>query len=159
MDTRKYVKSMPDRQVLAGRGNTGRSPNGASSSSTGTGASDSASANTSSNNGAGGDIDSNSSNSNSSSALKSSAELVKEQQAHRGGLDYMECCLRESLRKYSVVPTVVRTCEDPMYIGEGSDKYGKIIKNSKTPPYFFPGNQTVMLNIQGVRTIDRPMGE
>jgi len=49
------------------------------------------------------------------------------------GLDYTECCLRESLRKYSVVPTVVRNVSEDTSIGE----------------YFFSKGTKIMVNMQG----------
>ena len=49
------------------------------------------------------------------------------------GLDYTECCLRESLRKYSVVPTVVRNVSQDTRIGE----------------YFFSKGTKIMVNMQG----------
>ncbi len=49
------------------------------------------------------------------------------------GLDFTECCLRESLRKYSVVPTVVRNVSEDTMIG----------------PYFFEKGKKIMVNMQG----------
>lgn len=49
------------------------------------------------------------------------------------GLDFTECCLRESLRKYSIVPTVVRNVSEDLYVG----------------PYFFEKGTKLMVNIQG----------
>lgn len=51
-----------------------------------------------------------------------------------GGLTYSECCLRESLRKYSVVPTVVRVAVQDVEVQEYSVRRGS----------------TLMINIQGV---------
>merc|ERR1711871_1489673 len=53
------------------------------------------------------------------------------------GLSYTESCLRESLRKYSVVPTVVRLAATKTTIGE----------NGK---YVIPKGATIMVNMQGV---------
>ena len=53
------------------------------------------------------------------------------------GLNYIESCLRESLRKYSVVPTVVRLASKRTTIGE----------NGK---YVIPKGSTIMVNMQGV---------
>lgn len=50
-------------------------------------------------------------------------------------LDYADCCLRESLRKYSVVPTVVRVCSQPLVYKERN--------------IHFPVGTNVMINIQG----------
>lgn len=50
------------------------------------------------------------------------------------GLVYTECCLKESLRKYSVVPTVVRVATQDVEVNE----------------YFLKKGTTVMINIQGV---------
>jgi cytochrome P450 len=47
-----------------------------------------------------------------------------------------ECCLRESLRKYSVVPTVVRVASEEVTLGNGA--------------YCLPKGQTLMINMQGV---------
>lgn len=61
-----------------------------------------------------------------------SAKLPK-----RDALDklvYTECCLRESLRKYSVVPTVVRVASEDTNLG----------------PYRIPRGTTIMVNMQGV---------
>lgn len=52
------------------------------------------------------------------------------------GLHYTECCLRESLRKYSVVPTVVRLASEKTTLAEGK--------------YVIPKGATVMVNMQGV---------
>lgn len=52
------------------------------------------------------------------------------------GLNYTECCLRESLRKYSVVPTVVRLASDKTTLAEGK--------------YVIPKGATVMVCMQGV---------
>lgn len=49
-------------------------------------------------------------------------------------LVYTECCLRESLRKYSVVPTLVRMADEDVDVG----------------PYHLPKGTTVMINVQGV---------
>ncbi len=49
------------------------------------------------------------------------------------GLDYTECCLRESLRKYSIVPTVVRSVSADTMVG----------------PYFFAQGAKIMVNMQG----------
>jgi cytochrome P450 len=49
------------------------------------------------------------------------------------GLYYTECCLRESLRKYSIVPTVVRNCSEDVRVG----------------PYVFEQGTKIMVNIQG----------
>lgn len=46
-----------------------------------------------------------------------------------------ECCLRESLRKYSVVPSVVRVSNEDVQLDED---------------HFLPAGTTVMVNIQGV---------
>lgn len=51
------------------------------------------------------------------------------------GLNLTECCLRESLRKYSVVPTVVRKASEDVQM---------------TPDYFVSKGSTIMVNIQGV---------
>mmetsp|Transcript_2212 Transcript_2212/g.2304 ORF Transcript_2212/g.2304 Transcript_2212/m.2304 type:complete len:496 (+) Transcript_2212:174-1661(+) len=51
------------------------------------------------------------------------------------GLNLTECCLRESLRKYSVVPTVVRKAAEDVQM---------------TPDYFVSKGSTIMVNIQGV---------
>jgi beta-ring hydroxylase len=51
-----------------------------------------------------------------------------------GTLQYTECCLRESLRKYSVVPSVVRVASEEMEFGE----------------YRIEKGATIMINIQGV---------
>lgn len=50
------------------------------------------------------------------------------------GLVYTECCLRESLRKYSNVPTVVRLSAEDCQVG----------------PHLIPKGSTIMVNIQGV---------
>jgi len=50
------------------------------------------------------------------------------------GLVYTEMCLRESLRKYSVVPTVVRKAAEDVKLGE----------------YSVPKGSTIMVNMQGV---------
>jgi cytochrome P450 len=50
-----------------------------------------------------------------------------------GGLQFSECCLRESLRKYSNVPSVVRMAAEDIEVGD----------------YFIPKGSTVMLNLQG----------
>jgi cytochrome P450 len=50
-------------------------------------------------------------------------------------LDYADCCLRESLRKYSVVPTVVRVCSEPLVFEERN--------------IHIPRGTNVMINIQG----------
>ena len=50
-------------------------------------------------------------------------------------LDYADCCLRESLRKYSVVPSVVRVCSEPLVY----EKHNIHI----------PRGTNVMINIQG----------
>jgi beta-ring hydroxylase len=47
---------------------------------------------------------------------------------------YTECCLRETLRKYSVVPSVVRVASEPIELGE----------------YHIEKGATIMINIQGV---------
>lgn len=49
-------------------------------------------------------------------------------------LIYTESCLKESLRKYSVVPTVVRQAVDDIKVGE----------------YDIPAGTTIMVNMQGV---------
>lgn len=49
-------------------------------------------------------------------------------------LEFTECCLRESLRKYSVVPTVVRKVAAPTVLGK----------------YALPRGTTIMVCIQGV---------
>ena len=49
-------------------------------------------------------------------------------------LKYTECCLRESLRKYSVVPSVVRVASEEIDLGE----------------YNIEKGATIMINIQGV---------
>jgi len=49
-------------------------------------------------------------------------------------LTYADCCLRESLRKYSVVPTVVRVNTLPVELGE----------------HKIPAGNTFMINMQGV---------
>lgn len=49
-------------------------------------------------------------------------------------LVYSECCLRESLRKYSVVPTVVRLAAEDVDLNE----------------YFIPKGSTIMVCIQGI---------
>lgn len=49
-------------------------------------------------------------------------------------LIYSECCLRESLRKYSIVPVVVRLAAEDVQLGE----------------YTLPKGQTVMVLMQGV---------
>ena len=49
-------------------------------------------------------------------------------------LVFTECCLRESLRKYSVVPTVVRVASEDTDLGS----------------YRIPRGTTIMLNMQGV---------
>ena len=49
-------------------------------------------------------------------------------------LQYTECCLRESLRKYSVVPSVVRVASEEIEMGE----------------YCIEKGATIMINIQGV---------
>jgi len=49
------------------------------------------------------------------------------------GLDFTECCLRESLRKYSIVPTVVRS----------------VSANTMVGPYFFTKGLKIMVNMQG----------
>ena len=43
------------------------------------------------------------------------------------GLNYAECALKESLRKYSVVPTVVRKASEDVQLGEFSVKKGATI--------------------------------
>jgi len=50
-------------------------------------------------------------------------------------LVYAECCLRESLRKYSVVPTVVRVAAEDVQVGTD---------------VFIPKGSTIMINMQGV---------
>lgn len=50
-------------------------------------------------------------------------------------LDFADCCLRESLRKYSVVPTVVRVCSESLYYQERN--------------IHIPRGTNVMINIQG----------
>ena len=50
------------------------------------------------------------------------------------GLSYTKNCLLESLRKYSVVPTVVRMCTKPVTLDQ----------------YTIPVGTTVMINIQGL---------
>ena len=55
-------------------------------------------------------------------------------------LIYAECCLRESLRRYSVVPTVVRVAAETIEY-EGS---------ANTPKAVIPQGTTIMINIQGV---------
>lgn len=50
------------------------------------------------------------------------------------GLHFTECCLRESLRKYSIVPTVVRVASEDVDVGD----------------YTLPLGTTVMINMQGV---------
>jgi beta-ring hydroxylase len=50
------------------------------------------------------------------------------------GLNYTECCLRESLRLYSVVPTVVRKTAEDVQLDE----------------YFVSKGSTIMVNIQGM---------
>lgn len=50
-------------------------------------------------------------------------------------LDFADCCLRESLRKYSVVPTVVRVCSEPLVFKERNIN--------------IPRGTNVMINIQG----------
>lgn len=55
-------------------------------------------------------------------------------------MDFAESCLRESLRRYNAVPTVVRMAAEDVYF-EGS-------KN--TPKGNIPKGTTVMINIQGV---------
>jgi cytochrome P450 len=52
------------------------------------------------------------------------------------GLNYTECCLRESLRKYSVVPTVVRLAAEKTTLAGGK--------------YVIPKGATIMVCIQGV---------
>ena len=52
-----------------------------------------------------------------------------------GGLLFTECSLRESLRKYSVVPTVVRVAAEDTHLGDD---------------YFIPKGTTLMINMQGV---------
>jgi len=54
--------------------------------------------------------------------------------AHLAKLEYTEGCLRESLRKYSVVPTVVRVASESVEVG----------------PYIIPKGTTIMVCIQGV---------
>lgn len=49
-------------------------------------------------------------------------------------LQYTECCLRESLRKYSPVPSVVRVATESVDLGE----------------YHIEKGATIMINIQGV---------
>ena len=49
------------------------------------------------------------------------------------GLDFTECCLRESLRKYSVVPTVVRNVHEDTIIND----------------YYFKKGTKIMVNMQG----------
>lgn len=49
-------------------------------------------------------------------------------------LQYTECCLRESLRKYSVVPSVVRVATEAIQLGD----------------YHVEKGATIMINIQGV---------
>lgn len=51
------------------------------------------------------------------------------------GLNYSDCCLRESLRKYSVVPTVVRKAAEDVQLDKD---------------YFVSKGSTIMVNIQGV---------
>ena len=50
-------------------------------------------------------------------------------------LDYADCCLKESLRKYSVVPTVVRVCSQDLVYEERNIK--------------IPRGTNIMINIQG----------
>lgn len=50
------------------------------------------------------------------------------------GLQYIEMCLRESLRKYSVVPTVVRKASEGVDLGD----------------YYIARGTTIMVNMQGV---------
>jgi len=49
-------------------------------------------------------------------------------------LQYSECCLKESLRKYSVVPTVVRVSADSVKLGD----------------YYLQKGSKIMINMQGV---------
>jgi cytochrome P450 len=49
-------------------------------------------------------------------------------------LVYSQCCLKESLRKYSIVPTVVRIAEQSISVGE----------------YFIPQGMSIMVHLQGV---------
>ena len=51
-----------------------------------------------------------------------------------GNLEYTLMCLKESLRKYSVVPTVVRVATQSTTLGT----------------HYIPQNSTIMVNIQGV---------
>ena len=50
-------------------------------------------------------------------------------------LNYSTCCLKESLRKYSVVPTVVRVAAEAADIGD----------------YHVVKGSTIMVNLQGER--------
>lgn len=52
------------------------------------------------------------------------------------GLNYTECCLREALRKYSVVPTVVRLASERTTLADGK--------------YVIPKGATIMVCMQGV---------
>lgn len=49
-------------------------------------------------------------------------------------LEFSHCCLKESLRKYSVVPTVVRVADQTATLGR----------------YYIPKHTTLMVNMQGV---------
>ena len=59
---------------------------------------------------------------------------IPSQDILRNELAFSECCLRESLRKYSNVPSVVRVASEDCQVG----------------PHFFRKGTTIMVNIQGV---------
>ncbi len=71
-------------------------------------------------------------------------------------LQYTECCLRESLRLYSVVPSVTRTCSEEVELPCIAGKEGVSTSNttatttSKDKKYVIPRGTTIMVNIQGV---------
>ena len=66
--------------------------------------------------------------------MPTSKQLSKTENNPDGGLVYAECCLRESLRKYSNVPTVVRLASESCDVGS----------------YHIPKGSTIMVNMQGV---------
>jgi beta-ring hydroxylase len=55
-------------------------------------------------------------------------------------LDFAESCLRESLRRYNAIPTVVRMVAEDVHFEGGK----------RTPKGTIPKDTTVMINIQGV---------
>lgn len=60
-------------------------------------------------------------------------ELSLPEKSKLDQLEFTQCCLRESLRKYSVVPTVVRVAAEATNLGD----------------YHLPKGTTLMVNMQG----------